>query len=180
MKQKMDIEKKVKLIYSGEFIIIALILLVVGVLKLTGVIETKPTRLLIYNIITIAGAVWFVIDLIWALNSPKRRKTVFIVDKVLIMPASAYLLFFDIWCIVYRIKGWEVNDLFIKISVGSVLLYIGVLYIFLGIYHYKYPLPSLMEAIEEAKKEEEEKNNQPQEEQELKEEAENKTNDEDL
>ena len=47
-------------------------------------------------------------------------------------------------------------------------------------YHYKYPLPSLMEAIEEAKKEEEEKNNQPQEEQEPKEEAENKTNDEDL
>ena len=157
MKQKMDVEKKVKLIYSGELILISLILLVIGVLKLIGIIETKPTRLLIYNIITILGAVWFVIDLIWTIKSPKRRKMSSLLDKILVMPASAYLLFFDIWCIIHRIQNVEVNDLLVKISVGSVLLYVGVLYIFLGIYHYKYPLPSLVEAIEEAKKEEENK-----------------------
>ena len=153
----MDPEKKIKLIYSGEFIVIALIVIVIGVLKLIGLIETKPTRLFIYNIITIIGAVWFVADLIWALKSEKHRKTSSLLDKALLIPVSAYLLFFDIWCIIYKIKEWEVNDLFVRISVGGVLLYVGIVYSFLGIYHYKHPLPGILEAIEEEKQSQDKK-----------------------
>lgn len=156
----MDVEKKVKLIYSGELIVIAVILLVIGILKLIGTIETKPTRLFVYNIITSVGAIWFIIDLIWTINSPKRRKSSSLLDKSLVMPACAYLMFFDIWCFVHKAQNLDVNDLLVKISIGSVLVYIGVVYAFLGLYHYKHPLPSLVEAIEEAKKENDKENSQ--------------------
>ena len=73
----MKTETKVKLIYSGELVVIAIIAAVIAILKLTGVIPTNPTRLLIYNIITLAGGLWFIIDLVWTLKSEKRRKKSF-------------------------------------------------------------------------------------------------------
>lgn len=154
--KKLTIEQKVKLFYSGELIVIAIVVIVIGILKLVGVIETKPVRLLIYNIITTLGAIWFIFDIIWALRSEKRRKKVSLLDKALTIPASLYLLFFDIYCYIYKIQNLEPNDTFVKISVGIILLYIGVIYIFQGIYHYSHPIPSLIEAIEEAQKAEEE------------------------
>ena len=164
----MKTETKVKLIYSGELVVIAIIAAVIAILKLTGVIPTNPTRLLIYNIITLAGGLWFIIDLVWTLKSEKRRKKSSLLDKTLAMPISAYLLFFDAYCFIYKAQGIDVSDDFVKISVGVVLLYVAILYVFQAIYHYYHPVPMLIEAIEEAQKMDEEEKlakENPQEEQ---------------
>ena len=155
--KKISTENKVKLIYSGELAIIALVVLVIGILKLTGVIQTKPLRLLIYNIISLAGAAYLIFDLIWALVSPKKRKKSCLLDKFMVVPAFCYLIFFDIFCFINKAKGLEPepDDLFIKLSIGIVLLYISAVYLFQAIYHFKHPVPQLLEAIEEAKKEDE-------------------------
>ena len=77
MANKLSEEKKVKLIYSGELIIIAIVFLVIGILRLVGVIQTSEKRLLIFNIITTLGGAWMIIDLVWALASERRRKKSF-------------------------------------------------------------------------------------------------------
>ena len=150
-KKKLSEETKVKLIYCGELAIIALIVIVIGALKLAGVIGTKPTRLLVYNIITTLGGVWVIVDLIWAIVSKKRRAKVCMMDKLMTLPVGLYLLVFDTICFIHKAQGLEPNDLLVKLSVGIVLLYIGVIYIFQAIFHYFHPVPQMLEAIEEAK-----------------------------
>lgn len=163
-KQKMSEETKIKLIYCGELVLIAAVVIVIGALKLAGIIATKPTRLFIYNIITMAGGTWLIFDLIWALVSKKRRPKVCLLDKILVLPVGLYLFYFDIVCFINKAQGTVVDDLLVKLSVGIVLLYVGVVYLFQAVYHYKYPLPQIIEAIEEAKKakEEEQENSQNQ------------------
>ena len=156
-KKKLSPETKVKLIYCGELLIIALIVIVVGALKLSGVIATKPTRLLVYNIITTVGGTWLIFDLVWALVSKKRRPKVCLLDKFLALPVGLYLFVFNTICFIDKAQGLTTNDLLVRLSVGIVLLYIGLIYIFEAIYHYFYPVPQMLEAIEEAKKEELEK-----------------------
>ena len=65
--------KKYKLIYSGELLLIAVVFLVLGILKLTGVMTSKQPRIAIFNWITIFGGLWIITDLIWTLVSKKRR-----------------------------------------------------------------------------------------------------------
>ena len=151
-KKKLSEETKVKLIYCCELAIISIIVIVIGALKLAGVIATKPTRLLIYNIITTLGGVWLITDLIWAFVSPKRRAKSCLMDKFMALPVGLYLLVFDTMCFIDKAKGVETNDLLVRLSVGIVLLYIGAIYIFQAIYHYFRPIPQMIEAIEEAKK----------------------------
>ena len=146
MKNKMPIEKKVKLIYSGELILIALVVLVIGILKLVDIIPTNPTRLLVYNIITIIGGAVLLGDFCWAIFSKKRRPKVSLLDKCLALPAALYLIAFDIVCF---IQGASINDRFVVYSIGLVLVYIGAIYIFQGIYHYFHLTPQLLEAIKE-------------------------------
>ena len=154
MKNKMSTEKKTKLFYSGELLLIAVVAIVIGILKLVGVIETKPTRLLVYNIITIAGGAFLIFDFCWALFSKKRRPNVSFLDKSLAFPPAVYLIVFDIICFV---QGSNVNDMLVVYSVGLVLLYLGAIYIFEGIYHWFHLTPQLQKAIEEELKEEETK-----------------------
>ena len=125
--KKLNTEQKIKLIYCGELVLIAIIALVIGILKLTGVMQTKPNRLFVYNIITSAGAIWFVVDLVWALVSKKRRKKVSLLDKALLLPVSGYLAFFDIYCFIHKAQGIEVNDMLVRLSVGIVLCYVAVI-----------------------------------------------------
>lgn len=159
-KKKMPIEKKVKLIYSGELLLISVVFLVIGILKLTNVLGTNPTRLFIYNIITTVGFVYIVGDFIWTMISKKKRQKSCLIDKFLVLPVGLYLIVFDIICFV---EGENINTDFVKYSVGIVLLYLAVVYIFQGIYHYHKLTPQLLEAIEEAKLEEEQKKNPPKE-----------------
>lgn len=151
MKNKLSTETKVKLIYCGELAIISIVVLVIGILKMVDVIHTRPTRLFIYNIITTVGAAYFIFDLVWYIVSPKKRKRSSLLDKLLILPASFYLIYFDIICFIDKYKNAEPNELFVRYSVGAVLLYIAVIYLFQAFFHFKYPVPQLIEAIEEAK-----------------------------
>ena len=154
--KKLTFEEKTKLAFSIEYIVIALIALVIGVLKLIGVIPTKPVRLLVYNIISMAGAVYMIADMIWYACSEKKRKRTAIIDKVLASPAFLYLMGFDIYCFIYYGRA---DDMLVRYSIGIVLIYVAVIYIFLGIYHYKHPSPQIVQAIkdiEEAKRLEQE------------------------
>lgn len=145
--KKMDTEKKVKLIYSGELILIALVALVIGVLKLVGIIDTKPVRLLVYNIISLIGAVLYLGNFIWALVSKTKRAKSCMLDMIISLPALLYIAGFDIYCFIVG-KDF-VNNEIVKYSVGLVLIYLAVDYIFQGIYHYFVLNPQLKMAIEE-------------------------------
>ena len=163
MKKKLDPETKIKLVYSAELAIIAIVVLVLGILKLVGVIQTKPTRLLVYNIITTIGAAWFIFEIIWYFVSPKKRARTCLMDKLMTLPLSGYLVYFDICCFIDKATGVETNDLFVRISIGAVLLYVAIIYSFQAIYHFKYPIPQVEEAIKEyyaAKEQEEEEERQ--------------------
>lgn len=150
MKEKMSIEKKTKLIYSGELILIALVAFTIGLLKILGVIDTKPTRLLVYNIITLAGGAFFIITGIRVIISKRARAKTSLLDKLLAMPVSLYLIAFDIICFV---KGDAIDYDFVKYSIAIVLFYVAAIYIFEGIYHYHHLTPQLIEAIKEEEEE---------------------------
>ena len=128
-----------------EQIILGGVLLVLGVLRITGVIPTSSTRLLIYNIITLAGGAWFLFDLIWSLVSSKRRKKVSMFDKVISGPASIYLIFFDIYCFV--LGRDNVDELFIRLSISIVLFYVAAVLFAQAFYHKKKPAPMTIAAI---------------------------------
>ena len=146
----MKAEKKIKLIYSIELIAIAIIALVIAILRMVGVMKPSSTRLLVYNIITTLGGIWIIADLIWCLLSPRRKAKNCLLDKFIILPLGLFLLGFDIYCFVTK----EVAEPLVIYGVSGALIYLAVIYVFLGIYHYFIPVPQIQEAIEEAKKEE--------------------------
>ena len=124
---------------------IAVVLITIGFLRLFDVIPYNESRLLAYNIITLVGVAYIIFDLIFSLSSPKRRARFCLVDKIFPLIASIYLVVFDI-LVLAKIN----TDLsFIKYSIGLVLLYAGMVSLFLGIYHHFKPSKQLLDAIEE-------------------------------
>ena len=161
MKKKMDFATKAKLIYSGELLIISIVFIVVAILKLTDVFKYNPTRAIIFNWITIFGGTWIIADLIWAIVDKKRQKRICLIDKIIHAPAGIYLITFNLYCL---IAG--ASEKFYQTAIPVVLLYLAACYIFEAIYHYKYPIPGLIEEEENNKdnqedssKEESEENN---------------------
>ena len=144
--------KTVIRILFWELIILGVALLVIGVLRIIGVIPTSSTRLLIYNIITLIGGAWFLFELIWAVISKKKRKKISMFDKVLAGPASIYLIFFDIYC--FSLGRDNVNPDFIRLSISIVLLYVSAILFAQAFYHLKHPTPMTVAAIIEANQEE--------------------------
>jgi len=150
MKKKLDAFTKVKLIYSGELIIIAIIFLVVAILKFTGVLGYNATRHLVINWITLFGGTWVIIDFFWGLFSKKRRKKICLLDKALHFPVGIYLIIFDLFCIIAKPSEPLVYRLGLPIAIS----YLCLSYIFEGIYHFYHPVPAILEAIEEVDEEE--------------------------
>ena len=144
MKKKMDFATKAKLIYSGELLIIAIVFIVVSILKLTNVFKYNETRSLIFNWITIFGGAWVIADLIWAIVDKKRQKRICLIDKIIHAPAGIYFIAFDLYCLIVR-----PGEVFYQRAIPVVLLYLAVCYIFESIYHFKYPIPGLIEEEEE-------------------------------
>jgi len=171
MKQKMNNVTKVKLIYSGELILISLVFLVVGTLRLLGVITPNPTFALVFNWITLFGGLWIIVDLIWGIVSKKRRQRICLLDKILNAPAGLTLIVFDILCLIGIIPG---NSKIRVIIIACVFIYIGIVYAIQGIYHFKHPLPELLKEAEKA--DEEEKLEKEKKELEEKEKSEDKEN----
>ena len=160
MKKKMDFATKAKLIYSGELLIISVVFIVVAILKLTNVFKYNETRATIFNWITLFGGLWIIADLVWAIVDKKRQKRICMIDKTIHAPAGIYLISFDLYCLIN-----QPSEKFYQTAIPVVLLYLAVCYIFEGIYHYKYPIPGLIEEEEvkennnDSSKEESEENN---------------------
>ena len=145
MKQKMDIQTKAKLIYSIELGVFAVVFIVLAILKFVGVIGTNATRLTVFNWITLFGGSWIVADFLWALLDKKRQKRVAIIDKCLHLPAGLYLITFDLYCLITKPA---IDSPICRFGVPIVLAYLGLCYAFEAIYHFKYPVPGLLDGIE--------------------------------
>ena len=146
--KKLDPHKKIKLIYSGELLLFAVIFLVFGILKCTKVMGYYETRRIVFNWITIFGSAWILIDFCWGLFSQKRRQRICLLDKVLTLPVGLFIMVFDFISLIAKPE----NDDFYIYSIGAAFLYISVIYTFQGIYHYFKPIPGLLEDVEEEEK----------------------------
>ena len=155
-------EKRIKMIYSGELLVFAVIFIVLGILELLAVIKLSERFQLIFKIITLVGASWLVADFVWVMLSPRRKAKNAVMDKAMMLPLAVYLYVFDILGFVLQ-PGYG----YYQVGVPAAFFYIACAYAFQGIYHYYHPVPSVIEMIEDAKKEEEPKqeNVPPQEEQ---------------
>ena len=96
-KKKLDEKTKVKLIYSGELLVFAIVFFVIGLLEMLKVITISDTYHTIFNWVTIFGGVWLIADTIWALVSKKRQKRVSLLDKFIMLPLGIYLIAFDLY-----------------------------------------------------------------------------------
>lgn len=150
---KMSTEKKMKLIYAGEFLLFAVVFIVIGILKLLGFIGTNSTYRLIFSIITSCGALFMTGDFIFSLVNEKRRAKVCLLDKIILLPVACFLIVYNILSFCHIGGVIVLPELFFKISMGSVLFYLSGSYGFQGIYHYFVPTKEFLEALEEDAKE---------------------------
>ena len=148
----MTIEKKNKLIYSGELVFFAIAFFVIGLLELLKVIVLSERFQLIFKILTLAGATWLVADFLWTLLNKKRRANNALIDKIIMLPLAAYLYGYDIAGFVVA-RPYE----YYQIGVPIAFFYITCSYLFQGIYHYYKPIPLILQAIEEEIKDKEQK-----------------------
>lgn len=146
MEKKMDMLTKAKLIYSCEIGIFAIAFIVLAVLRATGVIPPNETRLAVFNWITLFGGTWLIVDFFWALLDKKRQKRISLVDKCLHLPVGPYLVTFDLYCLITKPAF---NGPICKYGVPIALAYLGLCYAFEAIYHFYYPVPTLLDAIEQ-------------------------------
>lgn len=147
-KEKMPVEKKLKLIYSGELALFFLIFGVLGCLFVFGVITPADWKRYAFTYVTLVGATWIIADFIWALASKKRRKKVCILDKALVLPVAPVLIAFDIYCIIHNCA----ETLPYRYFIGFDLIYLSLVYLFQAIYHYFKPTKQMQDIIAEALK----------------------------
>ena len=142
MKKKMDLMTKAKLIYSIELGVFAVIFLVFAILKFTGVMGVDKTRLTVFNWITLFGGSWITADFFWAMLDKKRQKRVALIDKCIHLPAGLYLISFDLYCLITQPS---IDSPICRFGVPIVLTYLCLCYAFEAIYHFKYPVPGLLD-----------------------------------
>lgn len=145
MKKKMDMLTKAKLIYGGELLLFAIAFFVIAILKLTGVLGSNTVRAAIFNWVTLFGGTWLLVDLFWALFDKKRQKRIALLDKIIHAPAGAYLVAFDLFCLINKPSDPKVYQYGVPIALG----YLGLCYTFEAIYHFFYPIPGLVDIKEE-------------------------------
>ena len=149
MKKKMDMETKAKLIYSGELLFFAIAFMVVAILEFTQVIKISQRHHTIFNWVTIFGGTWLIADFVWALIDKKRRKRIALLDKIIHLPLGIYLISFDLFCLITQPSDNNIYQFGIPIA----LSYLCLCYAFESLYHFKYPVPGLIEIQEEPSKE---------------------------
>ena len=154
---KMSAEKRTKLIYSVELIVIAIVFVVIATLEILRVMHFRDWILIAFNWITIFGGTWMVVDFVWTFVSSKKRLKSSLLDKCLLLPLGIYLIIFDIIC--FAKYGFEtVNSYdFRMYMMTAAFYYVAIVYIFQGIYHYYHPIPLMVQAIKEAEEAEREK-----------------------
>ena len=145
MKKKLDDLTKTKLIYSGELILFAIIFIVVGILEITNVIGVNDVFRYIFMFATPVGALFIIINFIWTLKSPKKRAKTSLLDVTSTLPMSIYFITIDI---IMYMNFNTLEPIIYQYFIGSALLCFSVIYLIQGIYHWFYPLPSLLEELE--------------------------------
>ncbi len=155
MKKKMDPKTKVKLMFMAEYMIIGLVFGVIAILILCNVIKIGWKYKVLFKYLTLAGGVWVIANFFWTLLSKKRRTKTSLLDKALALPASLYLIPMDIYAIIM-----DPDTSFYKLLVCVPFIYLALVYLFEGPYHFKYPTPEVLAALED---EEEEKTEQKEE-----------------
>ena len=144
----MDKNTRFKLIYSGEFIVIAIIFIVIGILELLQVIRLSDTFQLIFKIATLVGATWMTFNFFWTILSKKRRELKGILDAILLFPLAIYLYAYDIAGFVVA-RPYE----YYQIGVPMAFFYIACSYLFIGVYRFFRPTPEVIEILEEEERE---------------------------
>ena len=147
-KQKMNPEKKMKLIYSGELLVFAVVFLVLGILEMSNVIHISQRFSLIFRWVTIFGGTWLLVDFFWAFFSKKRRAKVALIDKVILIPLGLYLITYDIYGFVTN-PDIEANYAFYQFGMSAPFIYIALVYAFEGIYHWFVPVPGIFDDLNE-------------------------------
>ena len=145
-KEKMSLEKKGKLLYSGELILIGIVFIVLAILRFVNTIGYNETKRQIFNWVTIFGSSFLVLEFIWTLFSKKKQAKACWIDKILNVIAAVYVVSFDIYCF---IQGANLDQEIYKYGICILFTYIAVNNMFQGVYHYFKPTKALLAAIEE-------------------------------
>lgn len=160
-KKKMDDFTKFKLVYCGELLIFAVVFIVLSVLFLVGSIKIGEWKFWVFPILTFFGGIWFIIDMVWTIKSPKRREKNSLIDKILPAPMALAIFCFDIYALIMAFSGQAKLDnieyvTLFRTVVGIALAYYGVVYMFEGIFHWFKPSKALTSAYNEALEKEKE------------------------
>jgi hypothetical protein len=147
--KKLQANTKAKLIYTLELAIFACLFLTLGILFLCGVLSTSSWKKWLVLTVGTAGAVWCFIDFVWFLRSPKKREKGSLLDKVLLLPNALYALVINIYFWVKLAPFNEDSDQLFAYILGASLCYFAIVYAVEAIYHWKYPVPGLLESDEE-------------------------------
>lgn len=152
MKSRKPLEPitKVKLLIQGEYLVIAILFLVFGILKICGIMNSSPLRAHIFNFVTLAGSLWIIADFIWCTVSKKRKEKVTYLDKVINLPLGIYLLIYNIISLVI----WDNVAEWYRYGISFVFFYIFLSYSFQAVYHWFYPTKALLNAVSEVEEEE--------------------------
>lgn len=146
MKKKMDELTKYKLVYSVELAVFAVAFMIIGLLQITHVIILHPFFIQLFNWVTMFGSIWVIFDLCWTLRSEKRRKKVSLFDKVTLGIFAIYVFIIDIIMFSNYLK---LPRFWYQTLIGDAVFYIGIIYIMQAYWHYRYPVLSIVEAVEQ-------------------------------
>lgn len=145
MKKKMTTEQKSILAYSLELLIFGIVFGALGILRITGVIGYNETRRVVFNWITLVGCTFGICDFIWFCFSKRRRTRNFLPDKLAVLALAIFMITYDLICL----TGNPTPE-FCTYMLGGALCYVGLIYLFQGIYHYFKPVPGFLEDIRKA------------------------------
>ena len=146
--KELDDLTKAKIIYSGELALFAILFAILGSLFLAGVILPSDWKKWLVLVGGSLGSVWCFADFIWILNSPKRRAKNCLLDKILLLPSAAASLGFNIFFWIKLIPFNSDYDSLFAYFLGAIVLYFALISVFEAIYHWKHPIPGLLEESE--------------------------------
>lgn len=159
-KKPLDSLTKTKLIIQGEYLVISIVFLVLAILRLTGIYGVNEIRAHIFNIITLCGGIWAVVDFIWSSVSKKRRAKVTYLDKVLAFPLGIYLIIYNLISLIL----WNNVNQWYQYGISVVFIYAFLIFFFEAVYHWFYPTKAVLKVVEEEEKEKQEELRKSQEE----------------
>ena len=146
MKKKMTTEQKAILAYALELFIFGIVFEILGILRITGIIGYSNTRRIVFNWITLVGGTIAIGEFIWYCFSKRKRARNFLPDKLAVLALASFMITYDLICLI----GGNPSPEFCTYMLGGAICYIGIVYLFQGVYHYFRPLPGYLADIREA------------------------------